>query len=99
MRRILTTGILFTLAGVLGLRAVWARGQILMSHQEGEPAATRGGLGLLRLWFVIAISVAAQSAWILRPLVGEPNHAFALVMPRESNAFSGFVAVLIQLMS
>ncbi|MEO0479316.1 MAG: hypothetical protein AAF196_07545 [Planctomycetota bacterium] len=62
------------------------------------PRAARAGFetgqGLLRAWFVIAFVVAAQSAWILRPLIGRPNEPFVWFTERESNALSGFVQLL-----
>ena len=38
-----------------------------------------------RLWIVIFAAVAAQMAWVLRPLVGDPKVPFLWFSPREAN--------------
>lgn len=43
---------------------------------------------VVRAWILIAATVGVQMAWLLRPLIGSPRHAFAWVSPRDSNAFA-----------
>jgi hypothetical protein len=88
---VLLNAAFFAVAAVLGLRAVWTRGKAALG---AGPGAGSRGLGLLRAWFVIAVAVGAQSAWILRPLVGRPGDGFVLFESRESNALAGFLEIL-----
>lgn len=90
---VVLSAVFFAVAGAVGLRLVWRRGRMLL-HEAGGELRAPTARWLLRGWLLIAVIVAAQSAWILRPLIGEPQHGFVLLEPRSANAFTGFFEIL-----
>lgn len=46
---------------------------------------------VFRVWIVVFGLVGAQMAWVLRPFLGSPQHAFSWFRPRESNFFEALL--------
>ena len=49
---------------------------------------------VFRVWIVVFGLVGAQMAWVLRPFLGSPQHAFSWFRPRESNFFEAILYAL-----
>lgn len=96
----LLNAVLFTVAGVVGLRFVTRRLHTAFRSSDGEAERPGRGrverrtFGLLTVWCVLYGAVAAQMGWLLRPFVGTPHLPQELFRHTEGNVFQGLLDAL-----
>ena len=62
------------------------------TSESADPETTNGAARtIFRVWVIIYGLVGAQMGWILRPFIGAPDQAFAILRPRDGNVFLSVV--------
>jgi hypothetical protein len=61
-----------------------------LDRLEGQ-ISSRNVRTVFRIWVLVFGLVGAQTGWVMRPFIGDPNQPFTFFRPRESNFFQAVV--------
>jgi hypothetical protein len=68
-------------------------------NKTDAPGLSKEVRRVFQIWMLVFGLVGAQMAWVLRPFLGAPYHAFTLFRPRESSFFEAIFTALRHLFS